>query len=334
MVSPISELNEPLKVEELLSRKARDWDLVQVAGRDGLSNVIYTPEINRPGLALAGYYEVFSAERIQLIGLTETRYLASLTPETRQQVIRQTFAFHIPCVIVTTDLEIAEELITTCDALQIPLLRTSLTTSLFQADLSHFLERRLAPAWTVHGVMMDVFGMGVLIQGRSGVGKSECGLELIERGHRLIADDVVVIRRISKNQLIAETPPNIGYHMEIRGIGIIDVELLYGVRAVREESPINLRVMMEPWDPMKEYERLGLNDRESILFECSVAEYVLPVEPGRNIAKLIEVAALTQRLEDQGINVAREFDRRIMEAIQRKQTTRRPFTAIDRLPRP
>jgi HPr kinase/phosphorylase len=177
-----------------------------------------------------------------------------------------------------------------------------------------------------------VFGMGVLIQGKSGVGKSECGLELVERGHRLIADDVVLIRRVAKNRLVGETPPNIGYHMEIRGIGIIDVELLYGVRAVREQASVSLMVTLEPWDPNKEYERLGLADRFTSIFDCRIPEYVLPVEPGRNIAKLVEVAALTQRLEDQGINVAREFNRHIMDTIQKKQQPKL-FTAIDRLRR-
>jgi len=142
---------------------------------------------------------------------------------------------------------------------------------------------------------------------------------------------VVVVRRVGRNELLAETPPNIGYHMEIRGIGIIDIELLYGVRAIREEARINLMITMEPWDPNKEYERLGLSDRYTVLFECQVPEYVLPVEPGRNIAKLIEVAALNQRLEDQGINVAREFDQRIMETIQKKHRGPRAFTAIERL---
>ncbi|MCL5269169.1 MAG: HPr(Ser) kinase/phosphatase, partial [bacterium] len=322
----------PLTVKELYELKSQDWELELVAGDGGLDATINTAELNRPGLALAGYYEVFSAERIQIIGLTESSFLKGLSPEERDRRIRRTLAFQIPCVIVTSAMEISEELRQICDERNIPLLRTSHITSPFQSDLGHYLERRLAPCWTMHGVMMDVFGMGVLIKGKSGVGKSECGLELIERGHRLIADDVVIVRRVGKDELVAEPSPNIGYHMEIRGIGIIDIELLFGVRAVREEAQISVIITLEKWDPEKEYERLGLSDHYATLFECKVPEYVLPVEPGRNIAKLIEVAALMQRLQDQGINVAKEFNKRILETIQKKrQPATKSFTAIERL---
>lgn len=323
--------NQPLSIGELFREKQVEWDLSLVAGEAGLERQLETAELNRPGLALAGYYEVFSNDRIQIIGLTESSFLKSLDHEARAVAVKRTLSFNIPCVIVTTDQEVCRELAETCDERAIPLLRTSHITSPFQYDLGHFLERRLAPCYTVHGVMMDVFGMGVLIQGQSGVGKSECGLELIERGHRLIADDVVIVRRVARDELYGEPPPNIGYHMEIRGIGIIDVELLYGVRAVRDEAPIKLMVTMEPWDSNKEYERLGLSNRDKMLFECPVPEYILPVEPGRNIAKLVEVAALTQRLEDQGINVAQEFEQQIMDAIQHKSDADRPPRAIDRL---
>jgi HPr kinase/phosphorylase len=331
MGKSLIELNKPLKVRELFEAKSREWELELIAGREGLDAVICTPELNRPGLALAGYYDVFSSDRIQLIGLTESSYLRSMFPGHRIRAIERTLGFAIPCIIVTTGQEICEELLKVCNERNIVLLRTSHNTSYFQADLAHYLERRLAPSWNIHGVMMDVFGIGVLIQGVSGVGKSECGLELIERGHRLIADDVVVVRRIDQNELIAETPANIGYHMEIRGIGIIDVELLYGVRAVREEAKISLTVKLEPWDPSKEYERLGLEDRTTTLFDCRIPEYILPVEPGRNIAKLVEVAALDHRLEEQGINVAQEFDKRIRDVIRGKTPSLRRFSALDRL---
>ena len=326
-----TDYNRPLSVAELFEQKEKEWDLEVITGREGFASIINTSEVNRPGLALAGYYEVFSAERIQLIGLTESSFLKSLPPERREEAIRRTLSFPIPCVIVTSAMDLSDELMRICAERRLPLLRTSHVTSHFQSDLGHYLERRLAPCWTVHGVMMDIFGMGVLIEGKSGVGKSECGLELIERGHRLIADDVVVVRRVGKNELIAETPPNIGYHMEIRGIGIIDIELLFGVRAIRDETKISLKVTMEPWDATKDYERLGLSDRCTNMFDCQIPEYVLPVEPGRNIAKLIEVAALNQRLEDQGINVAREFEQRILSAIQKKHPPHRAFTAIERL---
>lgn len=332
MVLISSEYTRPLTVTELLEKRGRQWNLQVMAGSDGLESIISTAELNRPALALAGYFEVFSAERVQLIGLTESSYLESLDAATRESVLRRMLAYSLPCIIVTTGRPICGELIQQCNDRSIPLLCTPQITSPFLSDLTRFLQFRLAPCWTMHGVMMDVYGMGVLIQGRSGVGKSECGLELVERGHRLIADDVVLVRRVAKNRLIGETPPNIGYHMEIRGIGIIDVELLYGVRAVREQASISLMVTLEPWDANKEYERLGLTDRYTTLFETQLPEYILPVEPGRNIAKLVEVAALTQRLEEQGVNVAREFNRHIMETIQKKQQPKM-FTAIERLRR-
>jgi HPr kinase/phosphorylase len=328
-----TDLHKSLSVGELFDRKRDEWGLDLLAGADGLGSLIETSDLNRPGLALAGFYQVFSAERVQLIGLTETSYLKSMTSEERSRVIDRTLGFKIPCIIVTTNLDCFSELKEACEAHRIPLLRTPIQTSPFSNELGHWLEHRLAPTFMMHGVMMDVFGMGVLIQGRSGVGKSETGLELIERGHRLIADDVVMLRRVRKDTLMAETPPNIGYHMEIRGIGIIDVELLFGVRAVREEARLSLVVTLEPWDPGKEYERLGLSDRNTTLFECKVPEYVLPVEPGRIIAKLIEVAALNQRLEDQGVNVARDFDERIKSVIMNKNSPAKLFTAIDRLRR-
>ena len=327
-----SQTGPPLTVRELYKQKKGEWDLELVAGEAGMEHsIINTAELNRPGLALAGYYEVFSAERIQLIGLTESSFLKGLSHEDRERRIRRTLDFTIPCVIVTSAMEICEELAQVCSERNIPLLRTTHITSPFQSDLSRYLGRRLAPSWTIHGVMMDVFGMGVLIGGKSGVGKSECGLELVERGHRLIADDVVIVRRVAKETLIAEPSPNIGYHMEIRGIGIIDVELLFGVRSVRDEAQIKLSVALEKWDPKKDYERLGLTRRTTDMFDCKVPEFVIPVEPGRNIAQLIEVASLMQRLEDQGINVAREFDRHIMETIQGKRQPRQAFSAIERL---
>jgi HPr kinase/phosphorylase len=325
--------HQPLTVAELLEKRGKKWQLELLAGGQGLNAVIETSDTNRPGLAFAGYYHVFSADRVQFVGLTETSYLKSLPPEQRAKVIQRTLSFQIPCVIVTTGLDVFSDLIEECERRNIPLMRTTIQTSTIANDLGHWLEHRLAPTWMVHGVMMDVFGMGVLIQGRSGVGKSETGLELIERGHRLIADDVVLLRRVRQNIMIAETPPNIGYHMEIRGIGIIDAELMFGVRSVREANRVALICRLEAWDPNKEYERLGLNERSTDLFGCKVPEYVLPVEPGRIIAKLIEVAALNQRLEDQGVNVAREFDERIKDVIRNKMAPSRLFTGIDRLHR-
>ncbi len=318
MSSYPTERVKPITVKEMFETKSKEWDLELVTGEEGLDREISTFEISRPGLAFAGYNDVFAVERVQLIGLTEISYLASLSSEERVRRLRRTLEFPIPCFVVTRSLEILPEMMQVMRERKVPLFRTSHITSPFQAELGRFLERRLAARWVVHGVMVEVFGMGVMIQGKSGVGKSECALEMIQRGHLLVADDIVMVRRVSRGRLYAEPSPNLGYHMEIRGIGIIDVELLFGVRSVREESELSLIVELEKWDAGKDYERLGLTDSYKDLFDCRIPQVVLPVEPGRNISQLVEVAALMQRLKSQGINIARNLDRRIQGLIQRK----------------
>lgn len=313
-------IKQTLTVGEMFETMKDEWDLELITGHGGLDREITTFELNRPGLAFAGYYDVFSSKRVQIIGLTETSFLKSLPAADRLVRIRRTFEFSVPCVIITTSLEVVPEMQQVMDELGLPLFRTSHITSPFQSELGQHLERKLAPRWPVHGVMVEVFGMGVLIQGKSGVGKSECGLELVERGHLLIADDIVMVRRVSRGRLFAEPSPNLGSHMEIRGIGIIDIERLFGVRSVRSESEISLIVQLEKWDPNKEYERLGLEEDYVDLFDCQVPQAIMPVEPGRNIAQLVEIASLTQRLRYQGVNLAQDFDNRIRRAIDRKRS--------------
>ncbi len=312
----------PITVGELLEARGAEWELELLAGKDGLERLITTFELNRPGLALAGFYEVFSTDRIQLIGLTEISYLQSLSIRERNRRLRRTFELSVPCFVITRSLPVPLELIRIAKKQRIALLRTNHLTTSFQAELGQYLERRLAPRWVVHGVMVEVFGLGVLIQGKSGVGKSECGLDLVERGHLLIADDVVIVRRTGRGRLYAEPSPHLRHHMEIRGIGIIDVERLFGARSVREESEIALVIQLETWDPEKEYERLGLAEQFITLCDARVPQIVLPVEPGRNISQLIEVSALTQRLRARGVNVARDFDLRIQSVIERKAAAR------------
>ncbi len=320
--SPQSQ-NRKITVREMLEERGEAWALELLACEEGLDDTIDSFELNRPGLALAGYFEVYSSERVQILGLTEVSYLRSLPSAERVRCLRRMFRFHIPCVILTRSLPVIPELHEVISEFKIPLLRTTHLTTPFQAELGQYLELRLAPRWSIHGVMVEVFGLGVLIQGKSGVGKSEVGLELVERGHLLVADDVVLLRRLSAGRLIAESVPNLRHHMEIRGLGIIDVERLFGVRSVREESELSLIVQMEKWDPQKEYERLGLGDNLVELFGCSVPQVTLPVVPGRNIAQLTEIAALMRRLKNQGVDVARDFDRLIVESLQRKSTQAR-----------
>lgn len=310
-------LTNPISVRRMLEKKGGEWKLELLTNDAGLDNTFSTSELNRPGLALTGYYDVFSADRIQILGLTEISYLRGLKAPARRQRLQRIFEFYIPCIIITTSLEAPPELLELAQENRVPVLRTAMLTSNFSGHLAHFLDRELAPTWAVHGVMMDVFGMGVLIQGRSGVGKSECALELIERGHRLIADDIVILRRVGNDELIGTSSERLRYHMELRGIGIIDVESLYGVRSIRDEELVSLVIQLERWDPKKDYERLGIRQRYRSMFDCMVPEYVIPVEPGRNISILVEVAALTQRLNRAGINPAEKLNNQLMKTMQK-----------------
>jgi HPr kinase/phosphorylase len=312
-------LTKPISVRRILEKKGAEWKLEMLTSEAGLDNTFSTSELNRPGLALTGFYEVFSADRIQILGLTEISYLRSLQEVERRRRLERIFEFYIPCVIITTSLEAPPDMIEIAEANRVPVLRTPLLTSNFSGHLSHFLDRELAPSWAIHGVMMDIFGMGVLIQGRSGVGKSECALELIERGHRLVADDIVVLRRVGNEQLVGTCSERLRYHMELRGIGIIDIESLYGVRSIRNEEVVSLLIRLERWDPKKDYERLGIKQQFTNLFDCRVPEYILPVEPGRNISILVEVAALMQRLRNQGINPATQLNEQIMATMRSQQ---------------
>jgi HPr kinase/phosphorylase len=324
-------LTKPISVRRILEQKGAEWKLELLTSDAGLDNTFSTSELNRPGMALTGYYEVFSADRIQILGLTEISYLRGLKSPDRLRRLQRIFEFYIPCVIITTSLEAPAELLEVSLENRVPVLRTPLLTSNFSGHLSHYLERELAPAWAVHGVMLDIFGMGVLIQGRSGVGKSECALELVERGHRLVADDIVILRRVGNEQLVGSCSERLRYHMEIRGIGIIDIEGLYGVRSIRDEEVVSLLIRLEHWDPEKDYERLGIRQNYQKLFDCQIPEYVLPVKPGRNISILVEVAALMQRLHRAGINPAANLNKQILDTMRNQRESRagRKFSPLE-----
>ncbi len=293
-----------LTIQTLLTDCARELELEVLTGGDSLHRVITTPELNRPGLAFAGFYEVFAWDRIQILGNTELSYLNSLTLSDRGQRMDGTLQFEIPCLIVTNGNPLSEDIIDASRIHNTPLLRTNLPTTRLVGMLTAYLERFFAPMANVHGNLLDVFGMGVLIMGSSGVGKSECALELIERGHRLVADDQVIIRRLSKEVLIGRSSDVLKYHMEIRGLGILNLELLFGIASVVEEKPIEVIVWLERWNENQEYERLGIDEEEHTIFDVRVPKYIIPVQPGRNISIMVEMAALTQRLKNSGINPA------------------------------
>jgi HPr kinase/phosphorylase len=304
-----------IPVHRMILEKGQAFDLSIISGEKGLDKVITQSELHRPGLAFAGFLEIFTYDRIQILGNTEVQYLNSLPKEERKRRIEAIFHFPIPCFIVTASNPVPDEIITASTTHNVPLLRTSYETSRFNAMLSFWLEREFAPTTTVHGVFVDVFGEGVLITGGSGIGKSECGLELIERGHRLVADDVVVLRRLGRNILMGGPMGTDHHHMEVRGLGIIDVELLFGIGAVREDKRVSLTVDLQRWTDETIVDRLGIDPVFATFLDVPIRQFKIPVESGRNVAILIEVAALQHRIIERGINPAEELNKRLIQRM-------------------
>jgi HPr kinase/phosphorylase len=306
-----------ITVSRLLQEKGKQFDLRIAAGSKGLDNPIASSELNRPGLAFAGFLDVYTHDRIQILGNTEITFLASMEARLRRDRISAALEYALPCIIVTTGIEPPPELLEMCEARGIPLLVTSNTTTRLASNLTFYLERVFAPTETAHGVLVDVFGVGLLIMGSAGVGKSECGLELIERGHRLVADDVVMLKRLGRNLLMGSAVSNVAHHMEVRGLGIVDVELLFGAGSVRDEKKIDLVVRLERWKEDTLVDRLGMDEHFRTLLGVEVREFTIPVEPGRNISILVEVAALQYRIHSQGRNPAQELNERLIKHMAR-----------------
>lgn len=276
-------------------------------------------DVNRPALQLAGFFDYFDSERVQIIGKVEYTYLSKMDEELRRQTLERLFSFKIPCLIMCRNLRPFPEMITYANEYQVPILLTEETTSEFMAELIRWLKVELAPRITIHGVLVDIFGEGVLIIGESGVGKSEAALELIKRGHRLVADDVVEIKKVSNQTLIGSCPKVIRHFIELRGIGVVDVKRLYGVGAVKDVHNIDLVIKMELWDDQKEYDRLGLSEEYIEFLGNKVVCNSIPVRPGRNLAIICETAAVNHRQKKMGYNAAEELNNRIMENIKRKR---------------
>lgn len=306
---------DSITVGQLIDGLKKNFEVQLLAGRGGITNRLTTSELNRPGLALTGFFEHFAQRRVQILGNTETAYLSTLSKVDARRRIEQLFEYPIPCVVITSG-NIAHEAFLECgEKSNIPVYHSPVPTSRFALRVAATLERLLAPETHIHGVLVDVHGLGTLLVGRSGVGKSESALELIERGHRLVADDVVVVQRMGKDQLIGRSSDILRYHMEIRGLGVIDIESLYGVNSISIEKEIALIIRLEPWDQSKQYERMGLEQRTYQIFDVDIPKLVIPVEPGRNIAVLVEVAALNQRLINQGINPAQALNEQIIRRM-------------------
>jgi len=276
---------------------------------------INVTDINRPGLQFTGFYEYFAHERPQVIGKTEMTYLESLEPQARREVLTKFMSYPLPCIIVCWGMTPPRELLTLANENGIPVFQSKNKTTRLTFLAINYLNRELAPHITRHGVLVDVYGVGVLLTGESGVGKSELALELVRRGHQLCADDVVDICRVSDDRLIGESPAMVRHFMEIRGIGIIDIRAMYGVGSVILTKSIDMVIHMENWDSHKEYDRLGLQEETTSILDVKVPYQVMPVRPGRNLAVIVEVAARNHSLKRMGYSAAHELDRRLNALI-------------------
>ncbi|MCL1959012.1 MAG: HPr(Ser) kinase/phosphatase [Spirochaetes bacterium] len=300
-----------------------------IGGRMGLSRAIAIPDLNRPMGAIMGFFEDFANQRIQLFGRGEAAYLRKLESEGKTDVIEQMFSYDIPCCIFTHNLNPHRAFSDIAEKAHCPILQTELGSADFSARIMRILSRIFSPRQIVHGVLVEVYGLGILIQGESGVGKSETALELIYRGHRLVADDVVEINCIYGNTLMgAGANKIIGHHMEIRGPGIVNVTHLFGVRAIRDRKEVQLVVELKEWDNTANYDRLGAEDQTIELLGVNIPKLLIPVKPGRNIPIIIETAAMNERLKSMGYHTAREFNKNILKWIE-SDTTRSVFFGQD-----
>ena len=272
-------------------------------------------EFNRPGLELSGYYEHFALERPQIIGNAEMGYLMGLSAKERHDRLKKFFSYDIPCMVICRDHQPPDDMLSLARERNLPVLGSDMSTTGFIVSAIMYLNRVLAPHMTMHAVLVDVYGVGVLITGESGVGKSEAALELIKRGHQLVADDVVDICRVNENRLTGEAPETIRFFMEIRGIGIIDIRQMYGVGSVMMSKSVDLEIHLEQWNDSKEYDRLGLEEKFNTIMAVKVPSLTLPVKPGRNLAIIIEVAARNLSLKRMGYSAARELDKRLSDLM-------------------
>jgi HPr kinase/phosphorylase len=287
-----------------------------LAGAGGLDRVITSPHIQKTGLALAGFHEYLRPGRVLIFGESEIRYLESLDSAARERALRLALTHDFPCVLITGGFTPPPELVVESERARLPLLKTATVTPTAIAKLSSILEDTLAERTVLHAVLMDILGLGVLIVGESGIGKSECALDLIVRGHRLVADDTVEIRRRAETILIGTCPELTRHHMELRGLGLINVKDLFGIASTRSSKRVELVVQLERWDPTREYERLGLDDEFYEILGLRVPLIRMPVAPGRNIAILVEVAARNQLLRARGHHAARLFADRLERTLQ------------------
>lgn len=279
---------------------------------------VVIPDINRPSLQLTGFFEHFASNRVQIIGYVEYTFLEGMSTKERERIYDMLLSYKIPCIIFSRSLKPDQMLLEKAEKVNIPVFSTDMKTSAFTAEIVRWLNVELAPCISIHGVLVDVYGVGVLIMGESGIGKSEAALELIKRGHRLVSDDVVEIRKVSGETLVGRAPDITRHFIELRGIGIVDVKMLYGVQSVRETQNIDLVITLEEWDKEKQYDRLGLEQEYTEFLGNKVVCHQLPIRPGRNLAIIVETAAINHRQKSMGYNAAQELYKRVQQNITRK----------------
>ena len=307
-----------LTVKELLNDRGAGLKLRLLNNVKRFDRKILETGINRPTLELTGDFSNFPYKRIQILGNRELIYINKLKRSQQLERLKRLFSYRVPCVIITGKRKIPKALLRLSKQKNIPVIVTQYNTNNFISHISIYLNDKFAPKDTINGVLVDVYGMGVLILGKSGIGKSECALELIKRGHRLIGDDVVDVRKRSDKDIIGIAREPIKYFMEVRGIGIIDVKSLFGIEAVRDYIRIDLVVRLEQWEKEKYYDRLGMERKSEKILGVNLPNVVIPVRPGRNVATLIEVASMNQRLKDRGYISARELDKQLIEYMKHK----------------
>ena len=305
-----------LSIQDLLTDNEYGLGLSLLAGKQGLLNRVSSSRIQKPGLALAGYTEHLHPDRLQVLGNTEISYIQQTDSREASENIAALCGFPISCFIVTKNLRPPPLLLDLAEAHAIPVLGTPHQSSTFISLITKFLEERLLPTTHLHGVLIDVLGVGVLITGKSGIGKSECALDLVIRGHRLVADDMVFIKKKMPAVLVGNAEESLQYLMEIRGLGIINIKDLYGISAIRDKKIVDMMLELVDWDESHEYDRLGVDDRTFTILGIEIPHIVIPVRPGRNLGSIIEVAARNNLLKGMGYHSAREFQKRLLARIE------------------
>jgi HPr kinase/phosphorylase len=304
-----------LRIESLLNDPESGLALELLAGRSGLGRRVTAPRIQKPGLALAGFTDHVHRERVQVLGLTELSFLQTLAEDVRRQGVHGLLGIEPACIVITRGQQVPPELIEEADRRGVPLMRSPLMSSVFINRITKYLEDQLAPQTSLHGVLLDVLGIGILLLGKSGIGKSEAALDLVMRGHRLVADDIVDIRKRPPDVVFGSGHEIIRHHMEIRGLGIINIKDLFGIAAVRDTKKIQLVVELVEWDENEEYDRLGVEELTYSILDVEIQMLRIPIRPGRNMTSIIEVAARNMLLKIQGHHSAREFQERLNRAI-------------------